>query len=509
MKSQFITNLFIVAQCCAFVVVPASAQQAGTVTQVNAGTVGIISGDLDSTSARVAAELAAVLDDGDNLRVLTVLGQGSVQSILDILYLKGIDIGIVQSDVLANAKQSGLHNRLTERIHYVAKLYNEELHLLVRSDIESLQQLAGKQVSFGPSNSGTYLTATTVFAGYGVDVVPVSIDPALALEKLKAGEIAGMVYVEGKPTRLFQSVSAQDGVHFLPFVFTPEILQTYSPSSLSNEDYPGLIPPGNHVATLAVNGVMAVYNWPSDTERYQKVSRFIDAFFSRFPEFQAEVRHRKWAEVSITAEVPGWTRFSPAEDWLERNTEPMTQGPVDSELKVDFYEFLTDQGLGESDAEMDRLFLDLVAWRKDSAAKTAALYRPTVDGIGERLGTIKFEDGPNGLIVTPDLFRMNPGSHGFHVHQYGECGPRERDGKRVPGLAAGGHLDLGGSGEHHGPLFNRAHLGDLPVLNVDGQGSATDIALAPGLKLTDVIGRAVVVHGVGADASRRACGIIG
>ena len=299
--------------------VPAVAQAVNPVEEANKGTVGIISGGVDGTYIRIASDLATVLDDGDNLRVLAIRGKGSVQNISDILYLRGIDIGIVQSDVLEFSKREGLHHpRITDLVQYVAKLYNEEIHVLGRDDIASLNDLRAKRVNFGIAGSGTEMTASIIFESLGIEVEQTSFDQALALQKLKDGEIDGMVYVAGKPTRAFSEVTADDPVHFVPIDFEPSLLETYLPSRLTNEDYPAIIDPGEEVNTLAVGAVMAVYNWNQESYRYRKVSRFIDAFFSQFSEFQEAPRHPKWKEVTLSAEVPGWDRFLPAQQWLDQ-----------------------------------------------------------------------------------------------------------------------------------------------------------------------------------------------
>jgi TRAP transporter TAXI family solute receptor len=285
---------------------------------INQGTVGIISGGVAGTYIRIAADLAAVLDDGDNLRVLPVIGKGSVQNITDVLYLRGIDIGIVQSDVLTYVRRQNLHGGVEKRVHFITKLYNEEFHLLVRSDVKSIEELAGKKVNFDSRGSGTFLTASIVFETLNVKVEPVTFDQALALEKLKSGEISGLVYVAGKPTTLFRDLRAADNVKFLTIPFTPELLETYFPSRLAPEDYPNLIESGQAVDTLAVGAVMAVFNWEPDSVRYRKVAKFVDAFFTRFADFQKPPRHAKWQEVSLTAQVPGWTRFKAADDWIKR-----------------------------------------------------------------------------------------------------------------------------------------------------------------------------------------------
>ena len=136
--------------------------------RMNQGTVGIVSGGVAGTYVRVAADLAAVLDDGDNLRVLAMIGKGSVQNIADVLYLKGVDIGIVQSDVLAYIKRENLFAGVERRINFITKLYNEEFHLLVRSDITQLSDLAGKKVNFDNRGSGTFITSTVVFDTLGI-----------------------------------------------------------------------------------------------------------------------------------------------------------------------------------------------------------------------------------------------------------------------------------------------------------------------------------------------------
>lgn len=333
--------------------------------QINNGTVGIVAGGIDGTYIRIASDLSAVLDRGYDLRILPVIGEGSLQNVADALYLKGIDIGIVQSDVLAYVKREGIHPSIERRINYITKLYNEELHLIVGPGIESIADLARKKVNFGSEAGGTFMTASIVFETLDVEVQPTNFDQALALEKVKSGELAGTVYIVGKPASLFRSIEAEDGLRLLPVPYTPELLQTYLPAQLSNNDYPGLIPEGQRVETLAVGAVMAVYNWKPDTWRYAKVERFIDAFFSQFNEFRQAPRHPKWREVSLTAQLPGWTRFPPAERWLATNQVADTT----TTLRDDFQAFLSEQAPGvvnqvSSDSERDVLFEQFLLWQK-------------------------------------------------------------------------------------------------------------------------------------------------
>ncbi|MBV1797908.1 TAXI family TRAP transporter solute-binding subunit [Siccirubricoccus sp. G192] len=281
--------------------------------RANAGTVGVITGGIDGTYARIGADLASVLDDGDALRVLPILGKGSLQNIRDILVLRGVDIGIVQSDVLAFARRERLLPGLDTLIQYIAKLYDEEVHILAKPGVTRLNELAGQAVNVDVNGSGTSMTATLLFEGLNIPIRPAHEPQDQALERLRRGEIAALVYVAGKPARLFAGVPPDAGLRFLPVPMTDALLETYLPSSLSHADYPALVPEAAPVETIAVGAVMAVYAWAPGTERHRKVAHFVDSFFEKFARFQQPPRHPKWREVNLAAQVPGWTRFNPAQ----------------------------------------------------------------------------------------------------------------------------------------------------------------------------------------------------
>ena len=134
------------------------------------------------------------------------------------------------------------------------------------------------------------------------------------------------------------------------------------------------------------------------------------------------------------------------------------------------------------------------------------------------IGTVKVSSSPYGSVLTPDLKYLSPGLHGFHVHQNPDCGPDIKGGKRVPGLAAGGHYDPAGAGKHEGPYGN-GHLGDLPALYVDADGNANHPVLTPRVKISDLKSRSLMIHAegdnysdnpkkLGGGGSRAACGVV-
>ena len=142
----------------------------------------------------------------------------------------------------------------------------------------------------------------------------------------------------------------------------------------------------------------------------------------------------------------------------------------------------------------------------------------SASGVGASLGTVTVEETPYGLVFTPALSGLEPGVHGFHVHEKGNCGPDMKDGKPGAALAAGGHYDPENT-KKHGLPWGDGHKGDLPALLVDAKGHASQPVLAPRLKLADIKGRALMVHAggdnhmdhpapLGGGGARMACAVI-
>lgn len=145
---------------------------------------------------------------------------------------------------------------------------------------------------------------------------------------------------------------------------------------------------------------------------------------------------------------------------------------------------------------------------------TVTLNAATMKGAGPEVGTVTLADGPYGLMVTPDLHGLEPGPHGLHVHANPACGPSTAGGTTTPAGAAGGHYDPAGSGRHAGP-YGDGHLGDLPNLVVEADGTATIPVVAPRLHLADVRGRGLMIHagpdrytGRAPGGARGYCGVI-
>jgi TRAP transporter TAXI family solute receptor len=308
-------------------VIPKSLEQGGTDAALrerrNAWTVGVAGGQLSGTYMTLADELAEVLDDGDNLRVIPSVTYGAASNLDDLLYLRGVDVAMVQSDVFEYFRTQRKTLNLENRIHYIIRLPVSEMHVLAGADIKSIEDLRGKKVSFGPAGSASSLTGTIVFQRLGVKVEHVLLDNATALQKLKSGELAALVRVIGKPVGFFAQIPPNSGLHLVPIPFSKIFTDHYTLGEFSSQEYPTLVPQGEKIDTIAVPAVLAVFNWPKNTVRYRRVQRFTEALFTKWDKFMEPHRHPKWRDVNLAATVPGWTRWSVAEEMLSRmQTDP-------------------------------------------------------------------------------------------------------------------------------------------------------------------------------------------
>ncbi len=282
----------------------------------------IIAGAVGGTYLRATADLARVLNRPEELRVLPFVGAGSVQNVTDLLYLPGVDVTFVQADALAAIRDERLYPNLDKRIRFISKLFNEEIHVVAGNTVSQLADLAGRRVNFDVGGSGTAVTATAVFSSLGIPVQATLFDQATALQRLRAGDIAALVYVAGKPVDLLRQLPAGSGLRLIPVPRTADLLASYLPAQFDSADYPQLSDGGPPLPTLAVGAAMIVYNWPADTDRYRRVVRFIDSFLARFDDLLRPPAHPKWQEVTLSAALPGWTRHAAAESWLSGGGRP-------------------------------------------------------------------------------------------------------------------------------------------------------------------------------------------
>jgi branched-chain amino acid transport system substrate-binding protein len=327
--------------------------------QLNANTVTVMTGSLGSTYAQMGADLASVLDNGTDLRILPVIGRGSVQSVADILLLRGVDAGIVRKDTLAYLERKDFANNVRDQLVYVAKMFNEEMHVLAPKSIASMGELDGKTVAVDLPDGGTFVTSINVFERLGIKPHLLYIEPRIALDMLRKGDIDAIIAVEGKPLQWLSQVN-DSNLHLVPVDYDKSLRDDYLPAQLSAEDYPNLVSGPAPVNTIAAEAVLASFNWQPGSDRYRRLSLLVDSLFSHIQSLQRPPFHPKWQELAPTVPVAGWTRFKAAQDWVDHNA-PAAPAPVAAARPLESH-----AAVPQEDAQLYREFLE---WRASHAKR--------------------------------------------------------------------------------------------------------------------------------------------
>ncbi|OCK55589.1 ABC transporter substrate-binding protein [Bradyrhizobium sp. LMTR 3] len=332
--------------------------------QLNANTVSLMTGSFGSTYAQVGADLASVLDNGTALRILPVMGRGSVQAVSDILLLRGVDAGIVRKDTLSYLDRKDFAKDIRNQFVYVAKMFNEEMHVLAPRTITNMRELDGKTVVVDLPDSSTFVTAINVFERLGIRPHLIYQEPRLAVDMLRKGEVDAIVAIEGKPLQWLNQVNDRN-LHLVPVDYAKTLQEEYLPSKLSSTDYPGLVPDGGYVETVAAEAVLASYNWAPNSDRYRRLALLVDTMFDKVAQLQRPPFHPKWREMAPRATVAGWTRFKAAQEWLDRNMPPgaavsAASGAVPAPVAAPAAAAFSPQ-------ERDPLYREFLEWRASRA----------------------------------------------------------------------------------------------------------------------------------------------
>lgn len=270
----------------------------------------VLAGPGLSTSAHLADDLRSALSEWRDFRIFPSIGNGDIANVDDILSRDFVDLAFVQIDTLDYLMNVGVDEGIREKINYIMVAYKAELHLLAKSDIVDLEMLEGKKVNFGPNLEGTYLTATELFANRQIDVTAMTMPHQEAYAMLKSGDIDAMAIVDGKPSKLLEFASLDDGVRLMPVPGT-DLTTGYATSTISSQDYPDLLASGDEIETIGVPTVLIAYNWPDDSSRRQALNQFIEALLAQLPALRSHDRgfHPKWRESDIWRRLPDpWQR---------------------------------------------------------------------------------------------------------------------------------------------------------------------------------------------------------
>jgi TRAP-type uncharacterized transport system substrate-binding protein len=347
--------------------------------KVNRGTIGLITSNASGRQPHLADDLATALDAEGRLRIVPMLGRGPVQTVTDLLYLRGADIAIVPADVLAVLRSERQHANIDKRLAYLAPLHSDVLYVLARGDTGSISQLAGLTVNLGPPGSAAAVTASHVLGTLGIPVEPASDALPAALARLRRGEIAALVWLGSIPASALKALRPDDDIRFLNVPLSGDLEQTYLPAIVTADDYPGIIPANIPVSTLAVPQLLVVATGDRQAaERTRRIKVFVETLFGTFERLLEPGRHPAWREINLAAVVPGWTRSAVAEEWLRTNVGPAITPLADAkdqELRPaldEFLQFLETRDLRGgiatlSEEERGVLFLQFQQWRERRA----------------------------------------------------------------------------------------------------------------------------------------------
>jgi uncharacterized protein len=337
--------------------------------KVNENTVSIVSGNPNGGYLGIAYDISAAIDDGDNMRVLPIVGKGAVQNVKDVLFLKGVDMGLANTVTLSHFRDDPELGRYVSRqMVYITRLFEDELHILVRPEIKTFKDLEGKRINFSDAGSGAQLAAQRMFKAFGMNVTEVNMGQADAIEKMKNNEVDATLCTCLKPLRPYQQVAAAAGFKLLEVPFEGPLEQDYVPATFSHEDYPNLIPKGETVQTVAVPTALVAYNWPADHERYKRLAKFVDSFFGKFTDLHKPPRHPRWKNVNIAATMQGWNRFAPAQAWLDKSVPRQVAVPAaTAAAAVTINQANAGQAPGGAQVmttDQQKLFQEFLEWRK-------------------------------------------------------------------------------------------------------------------------------------------------
>ena len=153
----------------------------------------------------------------------------------------------------------------------------------------------------------------------------------------------------------------------MPLPFSKTFADYYTLGEFTSVDYPGLVPPGQTIDTIAVPAVLAVFNWPKNNDRYRRVQRFVEALYTKWDKFLEPPRHPKWKDVNLAATVPGWTRWSVAEDMLRKvRQDAVAEAPPAS---GEFTAFLKNKTAAvDTPEQREALFREFLQWQQRQRA---------------------------------------------------------------------------------------------------------------------------------------------
>jgi TRAP-type uncharacterized transport system substrate-binding protein len=321
----------------------------------------LMCGSLGAPYIQLGHDISVVVNDGDNLRILPVVSDGALTNVRDVLFLRGVDLGITTVQILNSLRTSNeLGPNLDQQITYIAPLSVDTLHILARPGIERIEDLKGKKVSFNSKGSGTARFTPLVFKALGIDVSETTMAQGDAIEAMRNGQLDATACSCPMPLPAYPNVKPEWGFKFLDVPYVGAFEQDYVPASIGNENYPNLVAKDHKVQTIATSTILISFNWSRGTDHYRRIEKFVDAFFNKAGELRKPPRHPAWRDVNMAATIRGWQRFAAAQEWLDRNAAK--PAPVPANVDATLARAQAARAAPRDPAEQERLFQEFLQW---------------------------------------------------------------------------------------------------------------------------------------------------
>ena len=287
----------------------------------------ILTGQKTGTYFRFGHDIADLMRRECGAEIEVKESQGSLANLQRLRHEVHSQLAIVQQDSLDYLKTAaGTDTKLQEiarSIRYVFPLYAEEVHLVTTkgSGNRKLRDLAGKKIAVGEGASGTYLTASFILLLSGIDVTQVEIGPAEGLRRLllpakDPNRVDALFYVAGTPVKLFTENPALRDQLAAVAIDDPAILDRYSPTKLTPDDYEWIT---DDVNTVAVRSVLMTYDFQQ--EQCQNVGMVANRLKANLKALKEQFGHAKWAEVDINAPLRGWQAYKCVTKYIDAPVE--------------------------------------------------------------------------------------------------------------------------------------------------------------------------------------------
>jgi fructose-specific component phosphotransferase system IIB-like protein len=285
-----------------------TSQPASINDRINRGLVSIVALDDDAESVN---DFARALNEEGQMRVVPILGESAVANVRDLLYLRGVDAGILNADILAYLRITGEMAAAQSRVRYVTKLYDKTVFLVVGPAVASAADLAGKKIATIGETSDSGVTARTIVSLAKIDAELVPTTMPKAVDGLLTGQLEGLIVVERDAASLLRFIPEGSGLKIVALPVTEELAKIYTFRRLAALEAPSLLP-AEGVQTLTVPTLLAVYDWKQDNPRYPAVSDFVRKLIARTTDAASYDDGRVWRDLTPDFDVSGWQRFDAA-----------------------------------------------------------------------------------------------------------------------------------------------------------------------------------------------------